>query len=134
MSQRELRQLNGLALAYMGDAVFEKHVRYTLLTQGKVRPNRLHQEATTYVSAKAQAAILRALEAEDVLTDEEKQIVRRGRNAKSHTVPKYTDVQTYGYATGFEALLGYLYVTDAHDRLQQLLQRAMVLGAKKEGR
>lgn len=132
-TNREWRQLNGLALAYMGDAVYEQRVRYELLKQGAVRPNRLHKAATTYVSAKAQAAVLFQMGEQGVLTEEEQAIVRRGRNAKSHTTPKNTDVATYRNATGFEALLGYLYLTNKHERLEELLKLALTMAAQKEG-
>lgn len=132
-SAMDWRQLNGLALAYMGDAVFEKHVRYELLKHGAVRPNRLHKAATNYVSAKAQAGILYAFDLKNLLTEAEQAVVRRGRNAKSHTTPKNTDVATYRNSTGFEALLGYLYVTQEHERLEELLQEAMNVIEKKEG-
>ncbi|WP_059105419.1 Mini-ribonuclease 3 [Shouchella shacheensis] len=132
-SSTDWRQLNGLALAYMGDAVFEMHVRYELLARGKVRPNRLHREATSFVSAKAQANILYRLENAGLLREEELAVVRRGRNAKSHTVPKNTDVATYRNSTGFEALLGYLYVTDKEERLDEILEAAMQGAFEIEG-
>lgn len=115
------KQLNALALAYMGDAVLEEHVRFRLITQGKVKPNLLHRAATRYVSAKAQAKVVHKMLEEQVLTEEEAAVVRRGRNAKSGTVPKNTEVQTYRYSTAFEALLGYHHLSGNHDRLNELL-------------
>ncbi|PLR96348.1 Mini-ribonuclease 3 [Bacillus sp. T33-2] len=125
------KQLNSLALAYMGDAVFEVYVRHHLLQSGKVKPNKLHKEATAYVSAKAQAHILHKLM--DGLTEVEEAVVRRGRNAKSGTVPKNTDVQTYRYSTAFEALIGYLYLGGKQDRLQQLIAAAFSIVEDKKG-
>lgn len=117
----DAKQLNSLALAYMGDSVFEIHVRQHLLQLGKVRPHQLHKEATKYVSAKAQSAIIHYLLDEGLLSEEEIAIVKRGRNAKSGSVPKNTDVQTYRYSTAFEALIGSLYLLGEEERLQQLI-------------
>jgi ribonuclease-3 family protein len=118
----DVKQLNSLALAYMGDAVFEQVVREHLIRSGRVKPNILHREATNYVSAKAQATIVRELLNTNFLTEEEEAVLRRGRNAKSGTVPKNTDVQTYHYSTAFEAVVGSLYLSEQKDRLQELLQ------------
>lgn len=118
------RQLNSLALAYMGDAVFETYVRQHLLELGKVRPHRLHREGTRYVSAKAQCQILFQMLGNEMLSSEEEAVVMRGRNAKSGTVPKNTDVQTYRYSTAFEALMGYLYLTGQNERLEELIGQA----------
>ncbi|MGG5254584.1 Mini-ribonuclease 3 [Neobacillus sp. SM06] len=118
------KQLNSLALAYMGDAVFETYVRHHLLQSGKVRPNKLHREGTMYVSAKAQSKILFQLLDEGILTEEERAVVIRGRNAKSATVPKNTDVQTYRHSTAFEALMGYLFLKGEIGRMEELIQEA----------
>ncbi|WP_079504306.1 Mini-ribonuclease 3 [Mesobacillus jeotgali] len=115
------KQLNSLALAYMGDAVYELYVRHHLLHSGKVRPNQLHKEATAYVSAKAQAKYLHKLMEMDELSEEEMAIVKRGRNAKSGSVPKNTDVQTYRYSTAFEALIGYLHLAGNEKRIEELI-------------
>jgi len=129
----DVKQLNSLALAYMGDAVFEVYVREHLLQNGKVKPNHLHKEATKYVSAKAQANIIRYMLEEQVLTDEEVAVVMRGRNAKSGTVPKNTDVQTYRYGTAFEALIGYLYLLKKEERLEELIVLSFKLIGDKKG-
>jgi ribonuclease III family protein len=122
----DAKQLNSLALAYMGDAVFEIYVRRHLLQSGKVKPNHLHRTGTKYVSAKAQCQILFQMLDEKLLTENEKAVVMRGRNAKSGTVPKNTDVQTYHYSTAFEALMGHLYLTGNIERLEELVQQAFV--------
>jgi len=119
--------MKSLALAYMGDAIYEVHIREYLLVKGHVKPNLLHQQAVKFVSAKGQAAVLLTWLQEDVLTDEEKAIVSRGRNAKSGSIPKNISVQTYRYSTGFEALLGYHYLAKNHDRLNELMQAAVTL-------
>lgn len=129
----DAKQLNSLALAYMGDAVFETYVRHHLLLRGKVRPHRLHREGTRYVSAKAQCQILFQMMDECMLNEEEEAVVMRGRNAKSGTVPKNTDVQTYRYSTAFEALIGYLYLLGRKDRLEELIEKALLLVEEKQG-
>lgn len=128
----DAKQLNSLALAYMGDAVFEGYVRRHLLQSGKVKPHQLHREGTRYVSAKAQCQILFRMMDENLLSDEEMAIVMRGRNAKSGTVPKNTDVQTYRYSTAFEALLGYLFLTEQLSRLEELIVKSFVFVEGKE--
>lgn len=118
------KQLNSLALAYMGDAVLEIYVRRHLLYSGKVKPNHLHREATKYVSAKGQAKVVHRLIEESFFTEEEMAVLKRGRNAKSGTIPKNTDVQTYRYSTGFEAVLGFLYMGNKEERLEEIIQAA----------
>jgi ribonuclease III family protein len=120
----DAKQLNSLALAYMGDAIFESYVRRHLLYSGKVRPNQLHRLATSYVSAKAQCRILFQFINDKLLTEEETAVVMRGRNAKSGTVPKNTDVQTYRYSTAFEALMGYLFLVGKLERLEELVEKS----------
>jgi ribonuclease III family protein len=121
----DVKQLNSLAIAYMGDAIYEVHVRHHLLLAGKTKPNQLHREATRFVSAKAQASILRELYQEGFLTEEEQVIAKRGRNAKSSSIPKNTDVQTYRHSTAFESLIGYLYLTNDSTRLESILKRSI---------
>ncbi|MDR7240425.1 Mini-ribonuclease 3 [Neobacillus drentensis] len=131
----DVKQLNSLALAYMGDAIYETYVRRHLLYSGKVRPNQLHRTGTTYVSAKAQSRILFHMIDDQLLDEEELAVVMRGRNAKSGTVPKNTDVQTYHYSTAFEALMGYLYLTGKIVRLEELIQRSFLyVDERKEER
>jgi ribonuclease III family protein len=115
--------VKSLALAFMGDSVMDLFVRQRLIEQGAIKPQELHRRATHYVSAKAQAASLFYLMNLNELTPEEETIVRRGRNAKSATVPKNTDVQTYRYSTAFEALIGYLHLGQQHERINELLEK-----------
>lgn len=121
----DVKQMKSLALAYMGDAVYEVHVREHLLLRGKVKPNQLHRSAITFVSAKAQAAVILKWLDNNCLSDEEEKVVSRGRNAKSGTVPKNTDVQTYRYSTAFEALIGFHYLMGNETRLNELLELAI---------
>ena len=117
----DVKQLNSLALAYMGDAVFEQVVREHLIRSGRVRPNILHKEATSYVSAKAQAMIVKEMLDKEFLSEDEQAVLRRGRNAKSGSVPKNTDVITYHHSTAFEAVVGSLYLSGQTERLQEVL-------------
>lgn len=116
---KDAQQLNPLVLAYMGDAVFEMAVRQYVISRPNHRPNHLHREAVKFVSAKAQAAAL--LKLMPLLSAEETDIVKRGRNAKSGTIPKNADVLDYRHSTAFECLIGYLYYTKRFDRLGELL-------------
>ncbi|MFB4165656.1 Mini-ribonuclease 3 [Alteribacillus sp. JSM 102045] len=121
----DAKQLNALALAYMGDTVYDLYIRNYLIESGRVRPNLLHRTSTSFVSAAAQSAVMHELLEENFLTKEEEAVARRGRNAKSGTVPKNTDQNTYRYSTAFEALLGYLYFLGREDRLKQLVTFAI---------
>ena len=118
MDDQEALQMNALQLAYLGDTVWEMIVRYDLIIQ-KLNVRHMHQRCVSLVNAHSQSEILRSLT--DTLTDSEKEIVRRGRNAHAkHPVPKNQDPDEYAMATGFEALLGYLYVTGKNDRISEL--------------
>lgn len=122
--------MSPLALAYLGDAVYDLYVRQYALTRAGRRPNRLHRETARFVSAKAQAQAVRIIEPE--LTDEEKDMLRRGRNAKSHAAPKNTGVLDYRHSTGFECLVGYLYLCRRYERLERLLRMTVETEAGKE--
>jgi len=119
---RDYRQLNGLALAYVGDAIYEVYVRDYLIQSGLTRPNQLHKTATHYVSAKVQAKLIQQMNEQELLTEEEQDIFRRGRNSKSYTSAKNADIITYRISTGFEALMGYLHLTGQKERLEELVQ------------
>lgn len=125
---KDARQLNGLALAYMGDAVYEVYIRKFLLESGRVKPNDLHRASTKFVSAKAQAAQLHRLFEENFLTDEEKTVAKRGRNAKSGHIPKNTDVQTYNHSTAFEAVIGFLFLTGQLERMEAVIYNILENG------
>lgn len=119
---QDWRLLNGLALAYVGDAAYELAVRKHLLEKGQTRPNELHRLATQYVSAKAQSNLVDALLSEEKLTEEETAMFKRGRNAKSHSTAKNVSVATYSASTGFESLFGYLYMDGQYERFHELTQ------------
>lgn len=119
-------ELPALALAYIGDAVYELAVRSHLVNIGIARVNRLHDEAVKFVQAKAQARLLRELEG--ILTEEETAVIRRGRNAKSPHTPRSAGVIDYRQSTAFECLIGYLYLKGDKDRLEEILALALEMG------
>ena len=112
--------LNPLVLAYVGDSVFELYIRTMLVQNEKGNVNKLHRAATDYVKSGSQARMARDIS--EFLSDEEKDILRRGRNAHSGYVPKNAVVSEYRYATGFEALVGYLYLKGSIERLMEILR------------
>ena len=118
--KEELKLISPLTWAYIGDAVYELYVRDYLIKNTNLKPHRLHIETIKYVKASAQAKILEKIEKN--LTEEEKKVVKRGRNTKTHSAPKNADLTDYMYATALEALIGYLYVTEQRERLLQILE------------
>ncbi|RUT27837.1 ribonuclease III [Paenibacillus zeisoli] len=119
LSSKPARLLPPLALAYIGDAIFEVAVRQYVISRPNLRPHHLHVQSTKFVSAKAQATLLSLIESE--LTEAELDVVRQGRNAKSGSVPKNANVIDYRHATAFEALIGYLYYGGEQDRMIYLI-------------
>lgn len=117
----DVNLINGIALAFEGDAVYSLYIRRHLIFQGQTKPNQLHRLATRYVSAKAQASLIEKMLDQEVLTEKELDIYKRGRNAHSHTKAKNTDVITYKMSTGFEAVMGYLHMTEDLTRLEELI-------------
>ncbi|SFF01036.1 Mini-ribonuclease 3 [Alteribacillus iranensis] len=128
----DVKQLNALALAYMGDSVYDLYIRQHLILSGRVRPHLLHRSAVTFVSAYAQAKVLHTLIEENWLTEEEEAVMRRGRNAKSGTIPKNTDQGTYRYSTAFEAVIGYLYLLNKEKRLEEMISYAIDIIERNE--
>ena len=111
-----------LALAYIGDSVHTMYIRSRILETGDKKVNELHKLCSFFVKANAQSRVILRLLSE--LTEEEEAVYKRGRNAKSYTVPKNADVTDYRHATGFEALIGYLYLSKEKERLEYLLNRS----------
>ena len=134
MNEKDAKLLNGLALAYMGAAVYESTIREYLLSVGQTKPNQLHHMANEYVSAKAQASIMAALLKEGFISEEEESYYKRGRNSKINTKAKNTDIHTYLQSTGFEALMGYLYLTKQTERLDELNEWSIKFIDKEQGR
>ena len=119
-NKEELKLISPLTWAYIGDAVYELYIREYLIKNTNLKPHKLHIETIKYVKASAQAKILQNIE--EFLTEEEKEVVKRGRNTKTHSAPKNADLTDYMYATAFEALIGYLYVTEQSKRLEEILK------------
>ena len=117
--EEEINLLSPLTWAYVGDCVYELYIRTNLVSTTNLKPHKLHMETIKYVKAKSQAEFLARIQ--DKLTEEESDIVRRGRNAENHHLPKNSNVQEYRYATAFEALIGYLYLTKKLGRLKEIL-------------
>ena len=117
---QDFKMYGALALAYMGDAVYETIIRRHLLEKANMPVNKLHKLAKDYVSANAQSTLMDIIEPH--LTEEELAVYKRGRNAKPHTVPKNTDINVYKRATGLETLIGYLYLTGSTSRIDELVE------------
>ena len=124
LPQVDIQTYSPLTLAYIGDAAYELVVRTFLVDQGNSRPDKLHRKASSMVKAAAQAAMAEALK--DSLTEEELSVYRRGRNAKSPTMAKNASMSDYRKATGFEALMGYLYLKGEKKRLIDLVYAGFV--------
>ncbi len=112
--------INVIELAYLGDAFYELKVREYLIKKGIRKVDNLQKSSVNYVSAKAQANILKCIM--DNLTPKEIDIIHRARNYKRNTHPKNTDILTYKHSTAFEALIGYLYINNNVDRIDDLLK------------
>ena len=118
----DAKMLSPLVWAYVGDSVYELFIRTHLINNSNAKPHKLHIESIKYVKAKAQADILKKIMND--LTEEEKGIVRRARNAENHHLPKNADPQDYMYSTAFEGLIGFLYLTKQDERLKEILQKS----------
>lgn len=119
----DVRTYSPLALAYIGDSVFDLLVRSVIVSKGNMAVQKYHKQASSIVNAHAQAAMIIALEPE--LTEEEHAVYKRGRNSKPATTAKNASVKEYKIATGYEALLGYLYLTNQHERLIDLVKKGL---------
>lgn len=128
-TKEEARMLNPLQLALIGDAVYEVFVRTYILDNNKeLSAHKIHVETVHYVKAQGQSDIVKRIE--EMLNEEEFYIFKRGRNTKSATVPKNANVRDYRSATGFEALVGYLYLTNQMERLLELMKKGLSEGEK----
>lgn len=122
-SKQEVNLMSPLTWAYIGDCVYELFIRTHLVETTNLKPHKLHIEAVKQVKAKAQADKLEELQ--EMLTEEEKEIVRRTRNTENHHVAKNADPRDYMYATAFEGLIGYLYLSEQKERLEQILNKCI---------
>ena len=113
--------MNSLVLAYLGDSIYEFYIRKYLVEKNIGKVNDLQKESVKYVSAKAQEAYLIKMINESFLSEEEIDIVKRARNHKNNHKPKYSSIVTYKNATGLEALIGYLYLNEKKDRINDIM-------------
>lgn len=119
LTAEDILMLAPLQLAYIGDAVYELFIRMKVLDVD-LNVNKLHKKSTNYVKAESQSKIVKNLE--EVLSEKEKSIVKKGRNAKSNSPAKNADLIDYKYSTGFEALIGYLYINRQEERLEEIFE------------
>ena len=130
LEDQDLRSYSPLTLAYIGDGVYELIIRTILVKKGNCPVNRLHKKASSLVKAGEQSAIMEVIEEE--LTPEELSVYRRGRNAHSPTMAKHATMADYRRATGFEALMGYLYLSGRTERMVDLVALAMTKTGKAD--
>lgn len=114
-------EINVLVLAYLGDTIYENYVRRFLINKKIANVNDLQTESVSYVSAKAQAKYLSEMLDINFFTDEEINVIKRARNYKSNSHPKNCDIVTYKHATGLEALIGYLELSDRRNRIDEIM-------------
>ncbi|MGE4572144.1 MAG: Mini-ribonuclease 3 [Candidatus Izemoplasmatales bacterium] len=115
---------NGLTLAYLGDAIYELSIRNYLLSEGLTKVNDLHQACIQYTKSQSQSHVVLQM-LDGFLSEEEIAIYKRGRNQSSTHKPKNTDIQTYNQSTGFEAVIGYLYLDHKKDRMQEIIDKSI---------
>ena len=121
---QDINQMPPLVWAYIGDCIYELYIRTYLVETTKLNPHKLHIETIKYVKAGAQANFLKSFY-ED-LTDEEKDIVRRARNANNHHLPKNSNIEEYTYSSAFEGLIGYLYLTKKYERIKEIIEKYII--------
>ena len=126
----DTRNINILVLAYLGDSIYEVYVRRHLINMNISNVNDLQTKSLNYVSAKAQAEILKRLMEINIFNDEELDIIKKGRNYKSSRHPKNCDVVTYKHATAFETLIGYLYLENKISRLEEIIELSFKEGTQ----
>ena len=122
-NNKEVNLMSPLTWAYVGDSVYELYIRNYLVQTTNLKPHKLHIETIKYVKAKSQAQILKKIK--DDLTEEELEIVRRTRNTQNHHLPKNAKPEDYMYATAFEGLIGYLYLSNRNERLEEILKKCI---------
>ena len=125
MTKAEISRLNTTTLAYLGDAVFELIVREKIVREKPGDAGRAHHTAVRYVSAAGQARAAKAMVNSGFLSDEELAIYKRARNHRAMSRPQHADPREYKIATGFEALLGFLYLSDERERLREIAAEAV---------
>ena len=121
----DIRTYSPLTLAYIGDAAYDLAIRTVLVNQGNSKPHKIHLHCSRLVRASAQAKVLDLFEKDEVLTEDEQTVCRRGHNAKPATMAKNATAEDYKKATGYEALIGYLYLTGQIERMLTLIRRSL---------
>lgn len=132
MDKQAIAYMNTTVLAFLGDSVYETFVRNHVIAKGQVNADLLHREAVRFVRADAQAFALKAMM--DELSEEEQGLVKRARNKKISTKPKNADPVVYKWATAYEALIGFLYLSENHGRMEEIIQNAIDLIEVKKGK
>lgn len=117
----DMNNLNALVFAYLGDSIYEIIVRKHLINMGIAKVKELQKESIKYVSASSQAKFLKEMMGNNIFSDEELKIIMNARNHKNNHKPRNCDIITYKYATGLEALIGYLYLNDNKDRINEIM-------------
>ncbi|MDO4753759.1 MAG: ribonuclease III domain-containing protein [Bacillota bacterium] len=131
LTEEKIRLLHPLKLAFVGDAIFENYIRTYLVLTKQLSTHKIAMESSKYVRAVAQNVIVRTLKPS--LTQEEWEIVIRARNQSPKTIPKNASVGEYRYATGFEALIGYLALSGRDARLDEIIKESIRIAEKEEG-
>ena len=123
MKEVDIKEYSPLTLAYIGDCIYDLIIKTLVINEGNRQVQKLHQKTSSYVQASAQSKMMRAMQ--EHLTEEEHAIYKRGRNAKSYTSAKNASISDYRRATGFEALMGYLYMSGRYERMCELIKDAL---------
>ncbi len=123
LENRDIKTYSPLALAYIGDGIYELLIRTIIISKGNCQPEKLHKKSASLVKAEKQSQMMGIIE--PLLTEEEQAVYKRGRNAKSYTMAKNATMSDYRRATGFEALMGYLYLTDQMNRMIDLIKTGL---------
>lgn len=124
-NENEINQMSPITWAYVGDSVYELYIREYLVNITNFNSHKLHILAIRYVKAEYQASILKRLIEDNYLNEAESDIVKRGRNADNHHLPKHATYENYMYSTAFEALLGYLFLCKKSDRVEDIINRSI---------
>lgn len=130
LTEQELRTYSALSFAYIGDSVYDLIIRTMVTAKGNNRPNKYHQQVIQYVNAHAQTMMMEKIK--PILTEEERMMFRRGRNAKSISSAKNQTPHDYRIATGFETLVGYLYMSGQMERIMELVKIGLGIDIPKE--
>lgn len=132
LTEQDIRMMNPIKLAYLGDAVYEMYIRTYIINNFKGNVNYLNKNTVKYVRASAQASIVKTLESK--FSEQEMTIVKRGRNQKSISVPKNASITEYKLATGFESLIGHLYLTGSTERIYEIIKMGIEVIESQEQR